>query len=222
MANFAIIPVKNLDVTKSRLSPLLSNSERGRFVLKMLGDVLIVTKSTPRIHQTVVVGMDSETSRVAKSFGAVSLAEVPLGLNEAIFEATKWCAQKGAESVLILPADIPLVTPADLSRILSLGEENAVVISPSRDGTGTNALLLKPPNCIKLFYGPRSFERHMDEALRRKLRFCVFESSRIGLDVDTVEDLIAFVQSKAEETSAYKFLKRAGVLERLSQRNLSQ
>jgi len=215
MLNFAIIPVKNLDVTKSRLSPLLSSSERGCFVLKMLEDVLKATKSTPQIRQTVVVGADSETVKVAKSFGAVSLAEVPLGLNEAIFEAVKWCAQKGAESALILPADIPLVTPTDLNEILSLGKENALVISPSRDGEGTNALLLKPPNCIKLFYGLRSFQRHVKEASMRKLRFCTFESPRIGLDVDTVEDLLAFVQSKAEETSAYKFLKRVGVLERL-------
>ena len=215
MLNFAIIPVKNLDVTKSRLSPLLSSSERGCFVLKMLEDVLKATKSTPQIRQTVVVGADSETVKVAKSFGAVSLAEVPLGLNEAIFEAIKWCVQKKAESVLILPADVPLVTPTDLNGILSLGEENAVVISPSRDGEGTNALLLKPPNCIKPFYGPRSFKRHINEASMRKIRFCAFESPRIGLDVDTIEDLIAFVRSKTEETSAYKFLRRVGILKRL-------
>ena len=213
--NFAIIPVKNLDVTKSRLSPLLSSSERGCFVLKMLEDVLTAIKSTPKIRQTVVVGVDSETVQVAKSFGAVSLAEVALGLNEAILEAIKWCIQRGAESVLILPADIPLVMPTDLNGIISLGEENAVVISPSRDGEGTNALLLKPSNCIKPFYGPGSFQRHMSEASMRKIRFCTFESPRIGLDVDTVKDLIAFVMLKAEETSAYKFLKRAGVLERL-------
>ena len=196
MTTFVIVPVKKLDGAKSRLSPVLLNSERKEFCLKMLEDVLATVKTAWNIDQTVVVSKDAEVFRVAKSFDAVPLMEGQPGLNQVISEAISWCIQRGATSTLILPADIPLIKPMDLNRILPLGEISAVVISPSRSGGGTNALLLTPPSVIPTFYGQHSFRRHVKEASMRRVRLRTLRSWRIALDIDTVKDLAYFAALK--------------------------
>jgi 2-phospho-L-lactate guanylyltransferase len=213
---FAIIPVKKLDNAKSRLSPLLTNDERKQFCLKMLEDILKTVKSTKRIKQTVVVSNDPEVFHVTKNFEATYLKEKEAGLNEAVFEAIDWCIDGGATSVLVLPADIPLVMPRDLNRILALGEKASMVISPSRGGKGTNALLLTPPNVCPTFYGSCSFQRHLEEASKRGISYRSFESPRIALDIDTVDDLKDFISTNAKETSAYKFLDEIGIPNKLA------
>jgi 2-phospho-L-lactate guanylyltransferase len=160
----AIIPVKQLDKAKTRLSSLLSNNERREFCLEMLEDVLVAVTTSKCSRRTVVVSVDPTVLEVAKRFGVFSLIESRLGLNQAVSEAIDWCVQNGAKSTLILPADIPSVKPIDLARIFSLGKEAAMVISPSRSEDGTNALLLTPPNILPTFYGKHSFQRYIMEA----------------------------------------------------------
>jgi 2-phospho-L-lactate guanylyltransferase len=215
VTTFVIVPVKRLDDAKSRLSPVLLNNERKEFCLKMLEDVLATVRTTRRIDRTVVVSRDAEAFRVAKRFDALPLMEGQPGLNQAVSEAIGWCIQRGATSALVLPADIPLVTPMDLNGILSLGEKAAVVISPSRSGGGTNALLLTPPNVIPTFYGQHSFRRHVEEASVRAIRLRTLRSPRIALDIDTVEDLAYFAALKPRETRSHRFLAKIGVLKRL-------
>jgi 2-phospho-L-lactate guanylyltransferase len=212
---FVIIPVKRLDNAKSRLSSLLTDDERKQFCLKMLEDVLRTVKSTKRAHETVVVSKDSTVSKIAKNFDATYLKERTMGLNKTVSEAVDWCVEMGAISVLVLPADVPLVAPMDLNRIFTLGETASMVISPSRNGKGTNALLLTPPNVSQTFYGPRSFQRHIKEASKLKISFRRYRSPRIALDIDTVEDIIYFVSLKAKETSTYKVLEKIGVINKL-------
>ena len=219
MTVFVIIPVKRLDNAKSRLSSLLTDDERKQFCLKMLEDVLRTVKSTRRIHQTVVVSRDPAVLRIAETFGVVYLKEGKTGLNEAVSEAIDWCVERRATSVIVLPADIPLVTPTDLNGILSLGEKASMVISSSISGKGTNALLLTPPNASPTFYGPNSFQRHIQEALKRKISLRRLRSPRIALDVDTVEDLKEFVSANAKETSAYKLLNKIGISNKLGIRD---
>jgi len=215
MAVFVIIPVKRLDNAKSRLSPLLTDSERKQFCLKMLEDVLRTVKSTKRINQTVVISNDPVVLDVAKNFDVAYLGERKTGLNEAVSQAISWCVGRGATSVLVLPADIPLVMPTDLNRMFALREKASMVISPSRSGEGTNALLLTPPDACPTFYGPRSFQRHLEEASRRRISFRMFRSQGIALDIDTIEDLTDFVSIKAKETSAYKLLDEIGIPSKL-------
>ncbi len=208
---FVIIPVKRLDDAKSRLSSLLTDDERKHFCLKMLEDVLRTVKSTKQPHETVVVSKDPIMSKIVKNFDAEYLKERKTGLNKTVSQAVDWCVEKGAASVLVLPADIPLVVPADLNRIFTLGKKASMVISPSKDEKGTNALLLTPPNVTPTFYGQHSFQRHIKEASKLKISFRRYRSPRIALDIDTVEDLTHFVSLKANETSSYKALEKIGV-----------
>jgi len=212
---FIIVPVKKLDIAKSRLAPLLSVDERKQLCLEMLKDVLTTIKATEYIQQTVVTSKDESALQVAEDFGALSFEENKPGLNQAVSEAINWCTRKGALSSLVLPADIPLVTPLDLNRIFIQKGNFGLVISPSRSGEGTNALLLSPPNVIPTFYGRQSFRRHMEEALAMRIKTHVLRSSRIALDIDTVEDLVTFLLSKAKKTYSYNFLMEKRVHERL-------
>lgn len=211
MAIFVVIPVKKLEEAKSRLSPLLTHEERKQFCIKMLEDVLRAVKSTRCVHRTLVVSMDPAVLRVAKRFDASSLMESLPGLNQAVSEAIDWCIWKGANSALILPADIPLVTPKDLNEILSLREKASMVISPSRNELGTNALLLTPPNTIPTFYGRHSFQRHIEEASKPGRSFHTIRSPRIAFDIDTVEDLTDFASLNAKKSCAHRFLRKMGI-----------
>ena len=215
MGVFVIIPVKKLENAKSRLSPFLTQSERKQFCLKMLEDILKTVKSTKRIDQIVVVSDDPEMFHIAKNFEATYLRETKIGLNEAVSEAIGWCTEKEVTSALVLPADIPLVTPMDLNRMLALRKNASIVISPSRSGKGTNALLLTPPNACQTFYGPYSFQRHLDEASKRRISFRKFRSQRIALDIDTVKDLTDFISQNRKETFTYKLLDKIGISSRL-------
>jgi 2-phospho-L-lactate guanylyltransferase len=216
MSVFAIVPVKKLDEAKTRLSSLLSNNERREFCLKMLEDVLVTVKTTRCIRRTVVVSVDPTVLQVAKRFGVVPLMESQPGLNQAVSEAINWCVQNEAKSTLILPADIPSVTPRDLNKIFSLGKEATMVISPSRSEDGTNALLLTPPKTLPTFYGKHSFQRYITEASKRAISFHTIKLPRIALDIDTVEDLADFVKLNTKETNTHKFLMKTGISQRLS------
>ena len=214
MSIFIIVPVKKLGMAKSRLSPLLSVAERKQFCLEMLKDVLTAIKRAKLIQKTVVTSKDKMVLQVAKDFDALSFRENKPGLNQAIAEVINWCISSGASSTLILPADIPSVTSVDLNRILTQKENSRIVISPSRSGGGTNALLLTPPNVIPTLYGPNSFRRHTKEALKRGTNIHLLRSSRVALDIDTVEDLVTFLSSKAKKTYSYNFLMEKRVHER--------
>jgi 2-phospho-L-lactate guanylyltransferase len=215
VAVFVIIPVKRLDNAKSRLSSILTDDERKHFCLKMLEDVLETVNFTKHPHETVVISKDPTVSKIAKNFEVAYLKERKTGLNKAVSEAVDWCVEMGAASVLVLPADIPSVMPTELERIFTLGEKASMVISSSRNGKGTNALLLTPPNVSPTFYGPHSFQRHIKEAKKLKISCRRYRSPGLALDIDTIEDLTYFVSLRAKETYAYKLLEKIEVANKL-------
>jgi 2-phospho-L-lactate guanylyltransferase len=210
MSIFAIIPVKTLLKSKIRLSTVLGQPERQVFTLAMLEDVLKAVKCS-EVHQTVLVSSDSVVKKIAHEFKVMFLQEKMQGLNKAVNQATRWCLQKNAESVLILPADIPLLKPEDVNKMVRLGSEetSVVVFSPSKNG-GTNALLLKPPNIIQPRFGPNSFRKHLNEASALKVPSKIYLSKRVSLDIDTVDDLKLLLKTE-ENTSSHKFLKSINI-----------
>jgi len=117
--------------------------------------------------------------------------------------------KNNAESVLIIPGDIPLLTPHDIDSIF-INEVNApiMVISPSLRKNGTNLLFLKPPNIIKIEYGEDSFRKHINIAKKRKIpNIIVHNSKNIELDIDLQEDLFLFLE-QTSSTFTYQYLKQ--------------
>ena len=189
MAVYAVVPVKQLDASKRRLSSVLTPKDRRQLTLAMLEDVLAAIKEST-VQETVVVGSDVSVRELAAKLGAGYTNEETRGLNSAIAHSIEWCMQEGAESVLVLPADIPLLSSADVDKIVELGncEEQTVVLSPSYDG-GTNALFQSPPNLIRVCFGPRSFAKHIKEAHSKGVCVKLHYSTNVATDIDSVEDL---------------------------------
>lgn len=211
-----LIPIKALKKSKARLAPVLSPGERATITLLMLKDIISAVKRVGAVKVCAVVASDSHTLMEAERWGAVGLSDRGLpGMNSAIAQATDWCMRRGAEAVMVLLGDIPLVTPADIEAMIDLGEgASSVVATPSKDG-GTNILLRKPPTVIPTVYGPCSFRKHRQEALKRKVPFRAYSSPTASFDVDTPEDLLKLVAANPSLHSS-QFLRSIGIHARLA------
>ncbi|MEM3088634.1 MAG: 2-phospho-L-lactate guanylyltransferase [Candidatus Bathyarchaeia archaeon] len=215
MSIFAIIPVKTLSKSKRRLSSVLSLDERQMLTLSMFEDVLRSMTISQVIDRVVVISPDLAVSKLAECYDVDVIAEKTLrGMNSAVGEAIEYSLSEGAQKVLVVPADIPLVASRDLEEIISLGKDVSVVISPSKSERGTNALLLSPPNIIPTSYGQNSFKLHINAAMRRGIQPEIYRSKRVALDIDTPEDLIDFINLKPA-TLSYKLLMRIAIADRL-------
>ncbi|MGA2683101.1 MAG: 2-phospho-L-lactate guanylyltransferase [Candidatus Bathyarchaeia archaeon] len=206
MSTFAIVPVKSLLKSKTRLSNFFTLQERPLFTLAMIEDVLNALKSS-KVTKTVVVSSDSTVEGLVKDFGMTFLKENQEGLNQALNQATKWCVRNGAKLVLILPADVPLITEKDVNELVKLSLNSSVVISPSRNG-GTNALLQTPPGIVSPCFGPNSFKRHVDKALAKNVMTKIFVSSSVMLDIDSERDLEQLLKV-SRQTFSSRFLRQS-------------
>jgi 2-phospho-L-lactate/phosphoenolpyruvate guanylyltransferase len=189
LAVFAVVPVKRLCFSKRRLSGVLNPQERRLLTLAMLEDVLTALKLSTAVQEIVVVSNDLNVQEVADKFGVSHFSVDQPGLNPAIEEATKWCIRNHADSVLVVPADIPLVSAQDIDEIVALGSEGkSVVLSPSTDG-GTNALFKCPPNLVPARFGLGSSAKHAKEAYNKGVCVKLHYSIGIANDIDSSEDL---------------------------------
>jgi 2-phospho-L-lactate guanylyltransferase len=189
MKAYAVVPVKHLAASKGRLSSILSPEDRKRLTLVMLEDVLTAIKCSS-IEKIVVVGSDLRVGDLAMDADIVYISEEISGLNRSIRVSIEWCRKEGADSILVLPADVPFLSSTDIDRIVELSEgtDSVMVLSPSEDW-GTNALYLRPPNLIPASFGRGSFNRHIRLASDKCVRVKVYYSSSLALDVDTKKDL---------------------------------
>jgi 2-phospho-L-lactate guanylyltransferase len=192
---WAVIPAKPLYRAKTRLSKALRSGERVALVRMMLSHTLDTLSSIERIDGVVVISADRAQLNAARDKNATALAEkTALGLNPALRQACAWLRDvQRADTALILPADLPLVTESDIESILDLAfEESCVVLAPDRRDEGTNAILLRPPDVMEPAFGPGSFERHRQLAIDRGVPVRTYRSATIALDIDLPDDLNRF------------------------------
>ncbi|HLB46487.1 MAG TPA: 2-phospho-L-lactate guanylyltransferase [Anaerolineales bacterium] len=191
MSIWAIVPVKPFREAKSRLALVLSSDDRAALSRDFLVRTLQLLSQVREIKRTLVVSRDTAALQVARKHGAHTVTESGTPqLNPALARATDVCVSFGADAVLILPSDLPLLTPADvLSLINASGEPECVSIAPDRRDDGTNALYMRPPRLIPYTFGPQSFTRHLTLAREREVCVEVCRSSGLSLDVDVPEDL---------------------------------
>lgn len=207
MATWAIIPVKQLSEAKSSLKPALTHEQRREFVLRMLEDVLAAVELAQSVDNVMIVSPDDEVLNFANSKGATTVIDPGAGLNDALRTAIDRAEKSGAEEVLILPADIPLLRPADIEEIINKPSgERGIVIAPSEED-GTNALLLRPPDVMDIHFGGESFPKHMKEARRRGIHPHIYRSKGLEVDVDDVTDFIK-LEARGLGTRTHDFLER--------------
>jgi 2-phospho-L-lactate guanylyltransferase len=202
----AIIPVKRFGFAKQRLLEALDRPRRAALVKAMLSDVLAATSRAELVELVIVVTGEGRAERIALRHA--QRATTPLevlrdpqdtGHPEAATLGIIRAKALGAECVALLPGDCPLLDPAELDAALERMRSNRVTIVPDRHRTGTNALLLSPPDAIGPAFGPDSCARHADRARRLGHEFAVERLDSLALDVDTPDDLAAMAEALERE-----------------------
>jgi 2-phospho-L-lactate/phosphoenolpyruvate guanylyltransferase len=192
----AIIPVKRFGAAKERLTDAMEGPRRAGLVGAMLADVLDAACRSERLDRVIVVTGERRAERIA--LRQAQRTSMPLevlrdpqdvGHSEAATLGIIRAKSLGAQSVALLPGDCPLLDPAELDAALEPPHRGRVTVVPDRHGTGTNALLMAPPDAIGPGFGPGSCERHADRARRAGYAVEIERLASLGLDVDTPADL---------------------------------
>jgi 2-phospho-L-lactate guanylyltransferase len=189
-----LVPVKDFSNAKQRLSPVLKPAERRALAVAMLEDVLTALAACSHWLNVALVTGDTEAIRLAEQFSfRVVEDRANLGESEAIAMATRVCEERGEPEVLVLPADIPLVTPAEIEHIFRMAPPAGTVIVPSRELRGSNAVLRRPASLFPLKFGEDSFQPHVRAAQLTGKPCVVLSLDGVALDVDVPADLAALM-----------------------------
>jgi 2-phospho-L-lactate guanylyltransferase len=190
----ALVPVKTLASSKSRLLPYLGRSAVERLSIAMLRDLLETLQNVRALQPVVVVTPDPEVARVANEAGAQTLLlELP-GLNPSIEQAAAAVAPEAGDAVLVVLGDVAGARVADIETLLGAVPDGGVALAPSSDG-GTSALLRRPRDIIAASFGPDSAAVHRDLATRAGVPFEEIPLDSLAVDIDEPEDLEKFVHS---------------------------
>jgi 2-phospho-L-lactate guanylyltransferase len=214
----ALIPAKGFTRAKQRLCPLLGAAERGMLAEAMLRDVLRQVVSARSLEATFVVTGDAKVAEIASSLGARVIQEQEeTGETDAVAFALREMKQRGIQTALIIPADIPLARAEDIELLVGQASDYDssspfALLVPSHDRMGTNALLLSPPDVIQLRFGYDSFSYHLSEVAAKELPLRVVENKRIALDIDEPRDLKRFLSAGQSDNETYRRLSQSGVL----------
>lgn len=193
----AIVPLRSLEGAKSRLGGPLDAEERQAIVADLLDRTVRAAGAVAAIEAVVVVSPDPTVLRAASAAGATPVRQVGDGLNEGLRAAARWAAADGATALLVLPGDLPAISPASIAAIVDAARAAAaagpgrplVAIVADRQGRGTNALLLSPPDAIPFAFGQDSRAAHL--AAAREAGAAIVEvESPLALDLDLPDDLV--------------------------------
>jgi 2-phospho-L-lactate guanylyltransferase len=197
----AVLPVKRFAAAKQRLAVGLDEERRRGLVAAMLEDSLEAIGEARSIERTIVVSGEPQVQEVA---GAGGCEVVPDPADEghvtAALAGIARAEADGAGCVVLLPGDCPLLDPRELDRLLTGLPASYVAIVPDRHGTGTNALVLCPPDAIRPTFGEESRARHVAAARDAGVPFAIEELPSLALDLDTPADVVALTRELAERT----------------------
>lgn len=189
MKYHALVPVKSLDEVKSRLATHLTLQQRRTLVLDMLHHVLQALRQSELLEQISVVSPDERVLQQARLWGVQALVEEQPGHNEALAAAALREQRAGIAGLFTISADLPLLHPGDIRTFIGQPEHYSVVLAASRDRTGTNAILMRPPLILPYLFGPNSLQRYQQAARNRGVSSIVYSNTGLALDVDTIDDL---------------------------------
>jgi 2-phospho-L-lactate guanylyltransferase len=192
----AVVPVRSLSGAKSRLGERLDAEERADLILALLRRTVREALDASRLEGVVVVSMDDELLREARAIGAASLLQATEGLNQGLDEARAGVRAE-ATAVLVLPVDLPGISASALDELVEAAERArrdeperpVVILAPDHHGTGTNALLVAPPDAIPFLFGEGSRAAHASAARAAGASYVEVQGP-LGFDLDTPEDLL--------------------------------
>jgi 2-phospho-L-lactate guanylyltransferase len=244
---WAIVPLKTLEAAKQRLANLLTPVERRDLMLAMARDVLSALCQTKFLSGVLIVSRTPEADALAQAFSVERFAESPdADLPTALTQASHHLMEHfGARGVVVIPADVPLVSAEEIDNILTIHcsitepliESStdsmqtdsmqtgpippAVTVIPDSEHLGTNCLMLSPPDVIDFIFDGRSFKPHVDAAFEQGLTPRIVPARGFALDIDTEADLRQLL-SLGQTTQTGTFLEKSGIAQRLREHDNSE
>jgi len=212
-----LLPVKDLKNAKKRLIGVLTPEERFALAEAMLADTIRAVQGVRLAQKIFVVTNYEPAMRIAEKNGWEILREDrQISESESVDAASRICEERGVTGLLRVPLDVPLAQAGDIDELLAINcEEPALVIVPSRDGMGTNAILRMPPALFPSHFGKGSFAKHVLEAEGVGARVIFRRNARLEMDVDEEADLRALLEHDLLGTETGRWLHRSGVAARL-------
>ena len=204
MSPWLIVPVKSLTSGKSRLAQTLSAAERRSLNERLLRHVLGVATRFPGRDHTLVVSACEHALDLAREHGVLTLKEEgPPELNAALRQATHYACKRGASELVVVHADLPLLSVEDVQRLVEAGRAaKGLAIAANRTLTGTNALYFPASVQFAFRFGPDSCRLHMEEAQNQRLASTVISLAGLAFDIDTAQDFEEFTARSAGATAA--------------------
>jgi 2-phospho-L-lactate guanylyltransferase len=221
---WAVIPVKEFDGAKHRLSDLLPPSQRRRLAETMLTDVLDAVAGCRHLAGVVIVTLDPHATALGKKIGARILTEGARdGHTGSVNAGRRLLAGEGCGGMITMPGDIPAVRAGEIDAVLSAHlAAPSVTISPAHDDLGSNAVVCSPPEQVALRFGDNSYFPHLDAARRQGIEPTVIRQPGIAVDIDHPVDLALFLRlPQSADTRTRALLDELGVPALLAARNIT-
>ncbi len=215
---WAIVPVKEFEGAKQRLSSALSPDERRLLAETMLEDVLEAVSAVRELAGVLVVTVDPDATSLANRYGARVVTERARdGHTGAVTTAARLLVREGRTGMMTMPGDIPRLSSAEIAATLAAHQASpAFTIVPAHDDLGSNTIICSPPDAVPLRFGEDSFYPHLDAARAQGIEPLVVRQPGIGMDIDNPVDLVTFLKiSPIVRTRTLIFLQQSGVADRL-------
>ena len=205
-----LIPVKEFRRSKERLAPHFSEDERASLAESLCTDMFGAAAQVKGIDRIYVVSREEKALALARKNGWEAIPETEqISESHSVDAASRFCAGHCVTALLRLPIDLPLISATDIEALFTaLEPAPCAVLVPSRDGSGTNALLRSPPTLFPSHFGPDSFALHLEEAERCSARTKIIRNPRIALDIDEPDDLTVLLNELKAECATARWLGR--------------
>ena len=211
MPTALLIPVKNLSNAKQRLGEAFDQEHRSHLAEAMLRDVLTAAAGVADRLDLYLVTGDAHARRLRAAFGFDVIEDTRNESETAAIEmATAWCVERGYDTAVVLPGDVPLTTSAELRRVLDSAPEEGAVLVPAYDRRGSNCILRRPASIIPPRFGDDSFLPHCEAMRKTGKPLVILELPGIGLDIDNPHEL-ELLLGRAGNTHSQRLLRSWGV-----------
>src|SRR5216684_2627731 len=208
-----LLPIKDLNNAKKRLMGVLTPEERFGLAEAMLADTIRAVRGVELAEKIFIVTNYEPAMRVAQENGWEILREQQqISESDSVDAASRICEDRGVTALLRVPLDVPLAQASDIDELLAVQcESPALVIVPSRDGLGTNAILRMPPSLFPSHFGKGSYAKHVGEAERVGAHVILRRNARLEMDVDDEADLRVLLKNDLSGTVTERWLRESGV-----------
>jgi 2-phospho-L-lactate guanylyltransferase len=207
---WALLPVKAFDRAKTRLRPVLSTGQCSALARSMALDVIDALLTADCLGGVSVLGHGAQIARFARESNCAFIPEIPgSDLSARLDAAALKLGHDGISTLLVVPADLPMLQPVDVVRLMKAHSGGLSVCPATRDG-GTNALVISPPGAIGFHFGTNSAQRHLEAARSVKLSCRPLSNTAFSRDIDTPDDLAWFCRHMAPGRTA-DYLNESGI-----------